>query len=613
MKRIWLSIIVVVLITNVSTATESASSISISQQNEYIAQQSLGWEHVEWTSDADFYHNELEIVSNVDNTVLRMKGEKYITRVSGFLGIDINIDEKADENKPVLAPSATQNNTLKKNFWEGKAKEVVLSFGTSVYKELTIVFADEASIAADTLVFLSYNELKMEKGEVVRINAQYTNEGIPMSDVAWSVDNSNIISVDAQGNITALNAGTAIVKATTTDGRGLSSECAVTVSKGKFSLNVNLSEGWNWISTNLSGNEFAQTESFIKDIQTSVYRIVGFDSELIKDSKLGFVGQLNELSPTECYQIHTTSDIEHSWTGYTFDPAQTEVPLKKGWNWIGYIPTTEFELCAAFTNFTPEEGDVIKDYSDFSTYENGKWTGTLTVMRPGRGYMYFSGKETAFHYSSDEVAATQKSKKNINEEKDIFNSIPWELARHKYPNNMNIIARVSNNNDEASAMTIGAFVGNECRGIGKYVEGHCFITVYGEVNPEERITFRAYDTVRKREYMIMEDCEFSSNLTGTLKAPFILTLDEAMGISNTSGRNEFQIALNSGEDLLKISGECDRIQNVAIVSVSGMEKSSAKSYPPYGINVSHLPKGIYIVVIKTHDSTICKKLIKHVR
>ena len=380
----------------------------------------------------------------------------------------------------------------------------------------------------------------------------------------------------------------------------------------KFTLEMELSEGWNWISTNLSGDQFGQTSSFIRDIETDVSRIVGFNSELVKDSKLGFVGQLNELSPTTCYQIYTTSDIEHSWKGETFDPTKTEIPLEKGWNWIGYIPTVELDLSAAFVNFTPEEGDVIKDYNDFATYEDGQWIGTLTSMRPGRGYMYYSGKEMAFCYPSNEVSATQKSKKNVNEGDKSFSNVPWNLVQHKYPNNMTMIAKTRYDNEEASTMLIGAFVGNECRGISKYVDGCWFITIYGKGNSVENVTFRAYDTINEREYRIMENCEFSSSLTGTLKTPFTLTVDNATGISNTLDRNEYHIALNSGEELLTIKGECSKIQSVSIVSSCGIEKNVISSYPSKGIDVSALSKGVYIVVIKTHDTTICKKFIKHV-
>ena len=81
-----------------------------------------------------------------------------------------------------------------------------------------------------------------------------------------------------------------------------------------------------------------------------------------------------------------------AFTGTTPQPQGLEITLTPGWNWISYLLLTEEPLEEVFINLTPSDGDMIKGQGGFSTYNAAthQWSGSISVMQPGRGYMYMN-------------------------------------------------------------------------------------------------------------------------------------------------------------------------------------------------------------------------------
>lgn len=377
-------------------------------------------------------------------------------------------------------------------------------------------------------------------------------------------------------------------------------------------LYLNLPEGWSWISCNLYGENLLQVTDFIQPISENVEQFVGFETELVYDTQLGLVGQLKTIEPETSYHVKLKSDIDNIWTGFAYLPEQTPVTLQKGWNWIGYVPTNEMALEDALENLKPSEGDVIKSYEDFSTFNQGKWVGTLTLMQPGLGYMYYSDKQITFHYVSGNLNAIPK-KEVSSKQSNIEDAELWEVARHKYPNNMSMIAEVQDaqNSHKTSPYIIGAFVGNECRGIGKYVGNKIFMTIYGNADTNELITFRAYDTESSNEFLLPEACEFNNDMTGTLYAPFKLTLDSATDISGQPNEWQYRVCLDAEQETLQVYGNQNDIRKVCIMTHYGVViEENSQLQNGRSLNVSHLHKGCYLVALYTASGVFTTKLLK---
>lgn len=80
-------------------------------------------------------------------------------------------------------------------------------------------------------VALGQSEIELEKGETVRLAATVMPEDARNGQVEWSSSDENVAVVAADGTVTAIAPGLATIAVTTTDGTGLSAECAVTVLK----------------------------------------------------------------------------------------------------------------------------------------------------------------------------------------------------------------------------------------------------------------------------------------------------------------------------------------------------------------------------------------------
>ena len=74
--------------------------------------------------------------------------------------------------------------------------------------------------------------------------------------------------------------------------------------------------------------------------------------------------------------------------------AQVPITLEQGWNWISYPYSEPMTIEAALSGFTPAEGDILKSQTSMAQYQNGSWSGNLTTLIPGEGYMYQSADGT---------------------------------------------------------------------------------------------------------------------------------------------------------------------------------------------------------------------------
>ena len=78
-------------------------------------------------------------------------------------------------------------------------------------------------------ITLNQTSATVKMGETLQLSATVQPETTVNKEVAWTSSDANIATVDAAGLVTAINQGTAIVTATTTDGTSLTASCSITV------------------------------------------------------------------------------------------------------------------------------------------------------------------------------------------------------------------------------------------------------------------------------------------------------------------------------------------------------------------------------------------------
>lgn len=373
-------------------------------------------------------------------------------------------------------------------------------------------------------------------------------------------------------------------------------------------LKLELSKDWTWVSSNLK--DIRDPKVLLSPVSEEMERFVGFTQELVSDPSYGLTGNLKEILASEGYKIKMKQEASLNLSGKVYLPDEVTLSMQSGWNWIGYLPTSASNLEDALVNLTPSENDIIKGQTEFATFTNGQWIGTLNTLYPGKGYLYHAAKAQSFQYPHTRITRITESAKTpmLTRTSDDI----WNVDEHKYPNNMTLIGQVIANDVPAptGAFTIGAFCKDECRGIGEYVNDRLFLVIAGN-SESEKITFKAIENVTGKEYAIKENLTFGENGVGTYNAPFKLRVSNTNDLNGASKDEDYNIYPVPARDVLFINGNLEQIKNIKIISVSGAVMDVQNIYnPESGIDVSHLSEGNYILGIVVGNKVIYKRFIK---
>ena len=311
-------------------------------------------------------------------------------------------------------------------------------------------------------------------------------------------------------------------------------------------------DGWDWIyapdiiDLTDNGNNPAYLNFLNIDDNNKVIEIRSQTELLYNDKTYGFIGTIEQLTPLDgMYKIKAKyadasncvlSTKKDGWTRAGFR-------VNKGYTWVGYsnewnITLDEFNLIDANI---PSEGDRIIGKTNFAEYSGGEWVGVDFNFEVGKGYIYYNASEeinsisfeyfpdfSTQTYSSIHMSAKGQSKRN--------GSDVWNYDASQYADNMAIVAEIEGL-ENPEDYSIGAFVGDECRGMGKVVkDGKMMINVAGKSG--ETVTFRLHNEYTG-EFIPLETEVRYSNGYGSLKSPLAITGPSISGISEiTTGEND---------------------------------------------------------------------------
>lgn len=282
---------------------------------------------------------------------------------------------------------------------------------------------------------------------------------------------------------------------------------------------LELADGWNWVSHN-------QNEPLALDgLKPKATRIVGQTEELYKDAHFGWMGDLEELLPTQMYKLQMAEASNIQLSGRLYNAGFRSIPLYRGWNWIGYPVANVMTPSEALVKLEAEEGDFIIGQDGISTFSDGEWTGTLMEMTPGLGYMYRSVSDKNLFFN----ATAQVSSRAMIPRRAAEN---WTVDKRKYPNVMGLVAMLSQNGQmtDANEWLVAAFCGDECRGVAKTVNGVLMMNIYG--TGSEPISFFAMNRETEEILQATETEEFRSDVLGTMQQPYELHIGEMTGVSD---------------------------------------------------------------------------------
>lgn len=360
--------------------------------------------------------------------------------------------------------------------------------------------------------------------------------------------------------------------------------------------------GWKWAS--LYGGDVSWNSPEY-ELGNVVEEIRSEDALLHNDPEYGYFGDINRLESGTCYKIKVKEeepgllDLRIMYTG-AYEDMRTHRQIVPMWNWLGNPYQYDHDINSVFVKEENRNvfnvGDRIVSKDDgFAEYNGEKWTGTLTTLRAGLGYMYFNaGSENVdMEYLREGSMPQGTPVMNAPQHKQSV----WTYNSAPFADNMTIIADLGNDYS-AERFTVGAFVGDECRGEGEMIDGKCFITVHADKG--ETISFKLHDAVSGEMRTINEQMPFAK-MAGSLRAPQRLTVGGIVTGITAADIASSGIAIVDGQ----ITVQGMDVADVIVCNASGAVVSTGET------TVTGLPSGVYVVKVKTKDGkTVTKKLVK---
>lgn len=355
--------------------------------------------------------------------------------------------------------------------------------------------------------------------------------------------------------------------------------------------------GWSWNTFLGNMSEDAMHGYF----DEAVEEIRSENDLMYNDPKYGYFGTLTNLVAKTCYKVKIGEEPGYvsfvlPSDSYAAD-INGEAEYRPQWNWLSYNSQFDLTMDQYFNKEKFSEGDrIVSKDEGFATYTANGWEGTLEYLRFGQGYMYYnaSGETKLISYASDSEF-DQPTDREYAKSAYVKSSV-WTYNSAPFADNMTIIADLGSRYGTDN-YSVGAFVGDECRGEGRMVAGKCFITVHADKG--ETISFRLYDELTGEMRMVNEQMPFA-DMAGTMKRPVKMTLGESTAIDQTL-LDRSGIAVIDGQ--LSIQGMS--VASTAVVNTTGAVVLCNQT------DLSSLPSGVYIVKVKTTDGkTITKKIMK---
>ena len=154
---------------------------------------------------------------------------------------------------------------------------------------------------------------------------------------------------------------------------------------------IALVEGTNWFSTYVDITLADLKAALVASFGTNATITIKAKDKNTKYQRGRWAGSLTEAdwNLAKMYQIIVTSDGEITLVGTPIDPTTLTLNIVEGTNWIAY-PYAESTTVANFFAGFAINNDQVKSKDKNVKYRNGRWTGQLTSLEPGKGYWYIS-------------------------------------------------------------------------------------------------------------------------------------------------------------------------------------------------------------------------------
>ena len=366
---------------------------------------------------------------------------------------------------------------------------------------------------------------------------------------------------------------------------------------------LNDAAGWQWHTYFTAPVDKSRLQQIYGD---KLLEIRSDNALLYNDAQYGYFGTLTGLEKNKCYKVRLkdgVSPVNVAAATSTIDYRPNDgchIYVKQPWSWIAYPYQYDRPLSSIMLDGIIVTGSrIVSKDSGFAEYNGSGWTGDLTTLKAGEGYMFYNpdlsqGMDQLYFFGESmlpQPAAVSPAKRNGPAEASI-----WTYNSATFADNMTIIAEVPDLT-RASDYTVGAFVGDECRGEGRLVEGLYFITVHGKGG--ETVSFKLYDKVTGEYRLLAGDMKFDK-IAGSLAKPVVMKAGGTTSVGQITAESS-EITVVAGR--LRFNGL--QVKSFRVSSVNGNTQLLNET------DLTRLPLGVYIVTVVTTDGrTLSQKVVR---
>ena len=312
---------------------------------------------------------------------------------------------------------------------------------------------------------------------------------------------------------------------------------------------VALSTGWQWVSPYAyeEGNEvsnFCVDGNYQSWVTEGITEMRTQEGLLYVDANLGAFGDIIDFNfmngmykvKSKAARVLRLGTSQNSWQLAQYNDG---TQLQQGYNWIIYpfeFALTLDEVSASLSDYAQEGDQIISKDGGFAEFAEGAWVHSGFTFQPGEGYMYYRSSEESGMFQPyfniyENTPLCYQEAAPVKEEmgfapRKTARDFGWQVESARFADNMTIVASLGL--PQGDRYVIGAFVGDECRGVGSMVrDGIAFISVAGKSG--EKVSFRLMDTFSGESFDIHESLTYSQK-AGSMKAPVNLTSEGATAI-----------------------------------------------------------------------------------
>jgi len=257
-------------------------------------------------------------------------------------------------------------------------------------------------------------------------------------------------------------------------------EVSVEIEQRLREVRVPLGLGWNLISINVVPPEELWIRDEGPDIVRMMNQLIVEDHLILMKDELGrFCSMEFEFNNipywnlTEGYMVKVDEGVECCWTGMPI-PADSEIPIGAGWNYIAYFPTYELDASSPdFYVISPIIDQVVRAKNGRGQFISPEFN--FSNMDPwceGQGYHV--------NVSEDVVLQYPEEQEEVNQGFDINSGNHWALPTVT-GNNMSVLITSISGCEFAKGDRIAAYdIEGVLVGVGEVQGGRCGFAVWGD-------------------------------------------------------------------------------------------------------------------------------------